>query len=294
MIREGHHSPWYRDVYVFLLEISWLRLVLLGTLSFLLIHAVFACVYLIAGPCIQGARPGHFWDAYFFSVQTLSTIGYGGMFPIGFIGNIIVTLESLLGLVGLALATGLVFSKFARPTTRVLFSRTALIHMHNQQPSLKFRLANARNTNIIEASLRVTILKSEISTEGYRLQKLYDADIVRDFTPVFLMSWLVIHPIDENSPLYQMTPEDIHENNVLIIVTMTGIDGAFSQTVHTHYTYWPEDIIWDMEFVDMLEFTPNNMSKIHYNRIHDLVPVSKDMPKCAPSNKNQKEAQDIQ
>lgn len=271
-IRLGANTPWYTDLYAFLLRIGWLQLLLLCASAYLVIHGVFACLYLLFGPCIQGARPGSWIDAYFFSVQTLSTIGYGGMTPKGIAGNLLVTVESMIGVLGIALATGLVFSKFARPTARVTFSRTCVIHNRNGVPCLFFRLSNERGTNIVEASLRVTILKNDITAEGQKMRRLFDANILRSFTPVFVMSWLVIHPIDEDSPLYQLSKEEILDDDTRIIITLTGIDGIFSQTVHAHHAYWAEDIMWDMTFVDMLEMLPDKRLKINYAAIHDLIP----------------------
>lgn len=274
-IQEGRNSKWYADLYAFLLRLGWGRLFLLGAIVYLGIHAIFATIFVSIGACIKGARPGSWWDAYYFSVQTLSTIGYGGLTPAGAAGNALVIIESMVGIVCIALATGLVFSKFARPTARVVFSRVAVVHPHDGVPSLLFRLANQRDTNIVEATLKVTLLMDHVTVEGNSIRRLFDTKIQRSFTPIFVLSWLVIHPIDEESPLYGMTRQEMEDKDVRIIITMTGIDGIFSQTIHAYHVYWMEDLMWDMSFVDVLEPLPTKQIRIHFDRFHDVVPYQK-------------------
>src|ERR1700726_412221 len=157
----GLPRPWFRDLYHFALRISWSRFLGIGIALFAAANALFALVYLIPGDAIVNARPGSFADAFFFSIQTMATIGYGTMSPATFYGNLIVTLETGFGLIFLAVATGLVFARFSRPTARVLFSRVAVITPHNGVPTLSFRAANLRHNQILQAEINVVLLRDE-------------------------------------------------------------------------------------------------------------------------------------
>jgi inward rectifier potassium channel len=268
---EGRRQGLFSDVYAFLLTTSWKRLLLGFVAVYLLENTLFALLYLAGGDCIAGARPGSFADAFFFSVQTLSTIGYGELSPNGTWANLVVGVEAFASIVTAALATGIVFAKFARPTARVLWSNVAVVAPRDGRPCLMFRLANARGTEVVSASLRVSALLSYVTAEGERMRRFYDLALERESTPLFMLTWLVIHPIDENSPLYGLSSEDLHADKVRIGVTLTGIDGSLAQTVYAQHDFAPEHIVWGARFVDVLETLPDGRVKVDYSRFHDVV-----------------------
>jgi inward rectifier potassium channel len=271
-IRKGSPRFSWSDLYHLLLTLSWPTFLLLVGLLYLISNTLFAIAYLAGGDCIQNARPGSFTDVFFFSVQTMATIGYGSMFPKTDYANAIVTVEALVGLLGVAMVTGLAFARFSLPSARVLFSRVALIAPYDRVPTLTFRVANERRNLIVEAQMTVTLVRNEVTAEGQFMRRFHDLPLVRQRTPVFALTWTVMHSIDPRSPLYEMTPETLVEQEAEIVVTMTGIDETVSQIVHARHSYTAPEIMWNMRFVDILSRTPEGRRAIDYTRFHDLIP----------------------
>lgn len=182
------HSHW-RDPYHVLLTLGWCRFFVLIGLGYIFINILFALLYVAGGNCIENARPGSLSDAFFFSVQTMASIGYGAMHPRPdcTYTNILVTVEALTGLMGLTTATGLMFARFSRPTARVLFSRVAVITLHNGVPTLMFRIANERYNQILEAQLTVSLLRNEMTAEGEFMRRFDDLKLFRSQTPIFTL-----------------------------------------------------------------------------------------------------------
>jgi inward rectifier potassium channel len=262
----------WSDLYHWLLLTSWLKFFGLIVGGYFAINIAFAFAYLAVGNGIANARPGSFADAFFFSVQTMATIGYGAMYPKTPYANLLVTLEALLGLLGVAMATGLMFARFSRPTARVLFSQVAVICPYNGVPTLMFRAANQRHHKIVEAQVRMSLLRSEITPEGHSLRRFYDLKLVRSQSPFFALSWLVMHPIDEDSPFYGETPASLVERESQLIILLTGLDETVSQTVHASQLYTPADLRWNHRFVDILSVNPDGSRQIDYPRFHDTCP----------------------
>jgi inward rectifier potassium channel len=259
------------DLYHFLISGSWPRLLGFVALGFVASNTVFALGYLAVPHSIAHAHPGSFSDAFFFSVQTMATIGYGLEAPRTLWANILVVFEALVGLVGLALVTGLAFAKFSRPTARVVFSRQAVISPHEGVPSLMFRMANARGNNIVEAQLHVVFVRNETTTEGDTMRRFYDLDLVRRRSALFRLSWTAIHPITERSPFHGASPADLEAVQAEVVVSLLGFDETFSQTIHTRYSYRSTDIVWGARFVDILRQRPDGESYVDYEHFHDLV-----------------------
>ncbi|ACK69049.1 K channel inward rectifier conserved region 2 domain protein [Gloeothece citriformis PCC 7424] len=262
--------PIWRDLYHWLLRLSWTQFLMVIVLVYLGANFLFALIYLTAGDGIANARPGSLTDAFFFSIQTLSTVGYGSMYPQTLYTQILVTVEILAGLVLIAIFTGLMFARFAKPTAQVLFSKVAVICPYNGIPTLMFRTANRRDGNIIEAQIQVSFLRNEISSEGHQLRRFYDINLTRSRSPIFGLSWLVMHPIDEKSPLFGETPESLEAVEGELWVTLTGIEETFSQTIHTHYSYQISDILWNRRFVDIFSRQSNGDRYIDLSRFHEV------------------------
>ena len=192
------------------------------------------------------------------------------MYPTTTYAHSLVAIESLVGLLGVAMATGLMFARFSRPTARTLFSRVAAIAPYNGKPTFMFRVANQRRNQILEANLGVVVVQSEVTEEGQFMRRIRDLKLVRNQTPIFALSWTAMHPIDENSPLWGATPESLAEKAVEIVVTLTGLDETFSQTVHARHSYIASEVIWDRQFVDLFSQRPNGQYVIDYHHFHDV------------------------
>jgi inward rectifier potassium channel len=252
---------------------SWPRLLGVLVLLYGTVNAFFALAYVLVGG-IDGAQPGSFTDAFFFSVQTLATIGYGRMVPHSTVANALVSLEALFGLVGVAVVTGLVFAKFSRPTARVLFSHVAVVAHRDGIPSLMFRMANARGNNIVEAHLHVVFARNETTAEGEQVRRFYDLELSRRENALFALTWTAIHPIIESSPLHRVSPATLSAEGVELIVSLVGFDESFAQTVHARHAYAATDIRWNARFVDILTWTPDGRRVVDYAHFHDVVPVA--------------------
>jgi inward rectifier potassium channel len=222
---------------------------------------------------IANARPGAFADAFFFSVQTIATLGYGQMSPATLYANLVVTVETAVGVMFLALATGLVFARFSRPTARVLFSRVAVIGPYNGTPTLAFRIANERSNQILEAEVKAVLLRDETTGEGAAIRRFYDLPLARYRTPVFALSFTVMHRIDRDSPLCGASAASLAADNAELIITASGIDETIAQRVYARTSYLPDEIRWGHRFVDVMGWSDDGSRIIDYRRFHDTVPA---------------------
>jgi inward rectifier potassium channel len=180
--------------------------------------------------------------------------------------------ESFIGLLGFAMASGLMFAKFSRPTARVVFSRFAVISLRDGKPALTFRMANSRSNQILEAQLRVVLIATEKTLEGETVRRMRDLALVRDRSPAFIFTWSAYHPIDEQSPFYRHTREQLRQGQAELMVTLTGIDGTFSQAVHTRHRYFLDDILWSHRLVDIITMAGDGVPEIDYAKFHDVTP----------------------
>lgn len=273
VIALGLRRPWIGDLYHRILTVGWAAFFAMSLAAYLAANAVFAGLYLLQPGSIDNARPGAFADAFFFSIQTMATIGYGRMSPATLYANLLMTVETGAGLTIVALTTGLVFARFSRPTARVLFSRVAVIGPFNGRPSLSVRLANQRQNQILAAEVAMTLVRDERSLEGDLRRRFYDLKLVRDHSPVFALTFTVTHEIDRDSPLYGETGESLAAQNAELIVTTSGIDETLVQPVHARTSYLPDEILWNRRFVDILGWTEDGRRAIDYRRFHDTMPL---------------------
>jgi len=262
------------DLYHRLISSSWPRLLAILAVGFLAANTFFALAYLLGADAIENGRPGSFTDAFFFSVQTMGTVGYGKMVPHTVYANVLMTVEVLMGLVGLALVTGLTFAKFSRPTARVIFSSRAVIAPQDGVSSLMFRMANARGNNIVEAQVHVVLARNETTIEGERMRRFYDLDLTRRQSALFALSWTAIHPLIERSPLYGLDAAALQAAEAEIIVSLLGFDETFSQTVHARHRYTAGDIAWNARFADILFLRPDGARRVDYTHFDEVVPLT--------------------
>jgi inward rectifier potassium channel len=269
VIRAGIRRAFLRDLYHLLLTASWARLFALIVGVYVVANALFGLVYWMSDG-IENAS-GSYSDACFFSVQTMATIGYGKMSPRTSFANVVMSIEALFGLVGFAMATGLMYSKFSRPQARVLFSRWTVITLRDGQSSLLVRLANERATGLIEAQLRLVLVREDTTAEGEHVRRIFDLPLVRSTSAMFALSWTAVHRIDEQSPLYGATPESLRATETEIIASLVGIEEASAQTVHARYAWVAEDILFGKRFADILGRHPSGRPLLDYAKFHDVV-----------------------
>ena len=267
------HSYW-RDPYHLLLTLPWSGFLVAMVGFYGVINTLFALAYLAGGDCIANATPGSFLDAFFFSVQTLASIGYGAMYPTTTYANTIVTIEAVTSIIGIALMTGLVFARFSQSTARVVFSQPAVITPYNDIPTLMLRTANQRRNQILEAKLHLYLLRDEISVEGESMRRVYPLKLLRDHTPTFTLTWTVMHPIDEDSPLYGATPHSLEVTRTMLLASLTGVDETISQAMHARHYYVAGDIAWNQRFKDIIHQAADGHRYIDYAHFHDVTSSS--------------------
>lgn len=264
----------FSDLAHWLLTMTWGRFFLLLMGGWFALNAAFAGIYLAGGDLIEGAEPGSFRDAFDFSVQTISTIGYGGLSPKTPLADVLVAIESMVGLLGFAVVTGLMFAKFARPTARVLFAQKAVIRPRDGVPTLQFRIANQRGNKLVDARMMVIVAYDHTTAEGEFMRQFEPIPLVRERSPMFAMSWTGMHPIDESSPLFGRGRAWMDEHHAEILVTLTGIDDTFNQPVHAQYSYIGREIFEDHAYVDIIVTDPDGRRRIDYAGFHEVTPLS--------------------
>jgi inward rectifier potassium channel len=203
----------------------------------------------------------------------MATVGFGNMYPADLFTNLAVTVEVLLGIVTIAIATALIFSRFSRTTARVMFSDVAVIAPYDGVPTLMFRAANRRRNQIVEARVTVSLLRDEVTLEGKEMRRFHDLVLARARTPIFALSWTVMHPVVSGSPLHGATPESLAARDARIIVTVTGIDETFSSTIYARHIYTYGEIIWGHRFVDILGESEDGVPTMDYRRFSQVEPA---------------------
>ncbi len=266
----------FQDLYHSVLGLSWPQFFLILTSLYFSVNFLFALIYFLLGPegltGIKATEPyslNFFAECFFFSIQTFSTIGYGSVSPTGLFDNIVVSFQALLGLLSVGLMSGLFFSRFSKPTARVAHSKVALLTTYENQRVLMFRMANARMNQIIEAQVSVMVAFDTISPEGVSLRKLNDLPVLRSRTPAFALSWTIIHVVDEKSPFYEKSLDELNQMTAEVFVLVSGHDETFNQLVFSRYSYTPDDMILDRQFKDIL-IREDHMLRIEIENISEL------------------------
>jgi inward rectifier potassium channel len=262
-----------RDFYHALLRLPWSVTIAVIAGTFLVVNAVFAAGFVETGG-VANARPGSFADAFFFSAQTMGTIGYGAMYPQSRAANVLVVVEAIAGLTLTALATGLVFSKFSRSTARVAFTREAVISPVNGVPTLMFRMSNQRGNQIVDAQIRVVLSRTERTSEGKTFYRMHDLTLTRERIPSLSRSWTVFHPIVPGSPLHQCTPDLAREQAIELGATVVGLDDITMQTVHANHRYYGAHILWGARHADVLSEDDAGDLVLDLGKFHDVEPTA--------------------
>src|SRR5277367_6573500 len=258
-----------RDAYHLILTLSWPWFSALIFGIYLMINVVFASLYLLQPHAIAEMVPGSFFGAFFFSVETLATVGYGHMYPETFYGHLIVMLEIMVGMFGLAVVTGLIFVRFSRPTARMHFSKVAVIAPFDGVPTLMIRLANLRHQAMVEPEFRMVLLRNIVTAEGDDMRRFTSLKLQFDHLITFPAVLTVRHPIDEESPLFGMSSEDFRRLDVRIMASIVGVDTVIVAPVQSHSDYYYDQIKWDRRFVEIYSQSKEHQWTVDYGRIDE-------------------------
>lgn len=242
------------NFYTLLVNTSWSRFLGLVAVVFLVLNVAFAGIYLALGPGEIQAAPsehglGTFGQAFFFSAQTLTTVGYGALYPAGLAAHIISSFEVTMGLLGFALATGMVFARFSRPSSKLVFSDQMVVAPYGQVTSLQFRVANQRNNVIAEVDARMLLMTVEQDAQGELKRNFTELTLERKSVLFLALTWNIVHPIDKDSPLWGKSREDLQRMQAELLILIKGYDDSFSQVVHTRYSYRWDEIEWSARFL---------------------------------------------
>ena len=269
----GTPTPGLRDLYHALLRVPWWGALAVIVGSYLAINGLFAVSYVAIGG-VANARPGSLTDAFFFSVQTMGTIGYGTMFPASTGANVLVVTESVISLVITAMATGLVFARFSQTRAALLFSSKVAIGLMDGVPTLMLRVGNDRRGNIVGTEFRLTFTRTVRTAEGVALYKFEDLALVRTRAPALSRAWNVLHRIVEGSPLFGFDAAKLAETDAELELEVTGLDDTSLQTVHARHTWFAGSVAWNARLADVVSETPEGDMVVDLRNFHEVVPVT--------------------
>ena len=269
VIAEGLHLNFWADISHRCMTASWPAFIGGAALVFVAFNAVFAFFYWIGNQPISNVPGGAYIDYLYFSIETLSTAGYGDMHPQTHYGHFIATVELFTGIFSMSLMTGLIFARFSRPNARLLFADHPVISNHEGKPTLMVRLANERHNIIGNATARLWLLKNVVSMEGRLLRRFYELPLVRNEHPALALSWTLYHVLSEESPLYGLSADDLEASKVSLVVVVSGYDVVAAQTVHARKSYDHSDIRFGQRYADILDTSEDGRIKIDYGRFHE-------------------------
>jgi len=267
-------SGW-RDSYHWVLSLSWPRFALFLAGSYVVINIIFAALYAARPGCIADLEPGSFPLAFFFSVETLATVGYGHNYPATVYGHIIVTIEIFLGMIWLAVITGLIFVRFARPTARIVFSDNLAMAPFDGRLSLMFRVANLRHTSMAEAEFRLLYSRDEWVAEGEDIRRFYELKVYPDRMVSFPAALIIRHTIDEQSPLYGATLESLKKEDAFFVASTLSLELVMAAAVQSARDYAWDDIRFGERFVDVYTELEDGRLTVDYGRLHETEPIPK-------------------
>ena len=263
----------WRDSYHWVLSLTWPRFALFLFVSYILINLFFATLYALGGSCIGNMTPGSFPEAFFFSVETLATVGYGHNYPATLYGHLIVTVEIFLGMIWLAVITGLIFVRFARPTARIVFSNCLVIGRFDGRLSIMYRVANLRHTSMAEAEFRLLYSRDERVAEGEDIRRFYELKVYPDRMISFPAALIIRHTIDETSPLHGITLERLEQEDAFFVASTLSLELVMAAAVQSAQDYAWQDIRFGERFVDVYTELEDGRLTVDYGRLHETEPV---------------------
>jgi inward rectifier potassium channel len=268
----GLSQGFWGDLYHRSMTIYWPVFFGSAALIFVVLNAVFAVLYSLGHEPIANVTRERYLDLFYFSIETLATVGYGDMHPQTEYGHFIATVEIFTGMCFLAVLTGLVFARFSRPRARFVFATHAVVTSHEGHPTLMIRMANARHNTISRATARLWIIRAERTKEGDQLRRFYEMKLDRSEHPMFVLSWMLFHVIDKDSPLHGLTAADLEKGEALFVLNVGGLDDSSAQQLYARHIYSSHDVRWHHRYVDITSMSPQGRFLLDYRKFNDTVP----------------------
>jgi inward rectifier potassium channel len=271
IITEGLHLSFWADISHRCMTASWQSFIAGAVLVFIVFNAVFAFFYWIGNQPIANVPGGAYIDYVYFSIETLSTAGYGDMHPQTHYGHFISAVELFTGIFSMSLMTGLIFARFSRPNARLLFADNPVIYNHDGKPTLMLRLANERHNIISNATAKLWLFKNVVSMEGEQIRRFYELQLTQNQNPGLALSWTLYHVLDETSPMYGLNADDLAACKASLVLVVTGYDVVAAQTVHARKSYDHADIRFGHRYVDILDTSEDGRLRVDYGRFHETL-----------------------
>lgn len=269
VVTYGLHTQFWQDIYYYTMTMSWPVFFVFFALLFISLNLVFAALYILGQNAIANLLPNNYLGAFFFSVETLATVGYGDMHPQTVYGHAIATLEIFFGMSGIALITGVMFARFSRPRSSIVFADHPVSHEIDGRRILMVRLANARMNIISEAAAKLRLIRDEEMPGSGNFRKIYDLTLEREQHPIFILGWSVIHVIDQSSPLFGLSAEALKQMRAALILSIEGVDETTNQSQRARHYYPCELIRWSHKYVNIFSSDTAGVQHIHYSRFHE-------------------------
>ena len=267
---EGLARPILQDLYHYFMTVSWPQLFATFAAFFLAFDLLFGFLFHLVPGCIANLNPPGFAGAFFFSVETLATVGYGDMHPQTYYGHIVSMIEIFIGLMSLALITGIMFARFSRPRARFLFTKNLTVRPIDGKLTLIVRAANLRQNVVQDASAQLRMLRDEVTQENFRIRRVIDLPLLRSQHPMFVLGWTIMHVIDENSPLLAETAESLQQSAAAFVLSVNGTDETTGQLLMARGEYSYSDIRWNAGFRDILEEAEDGTLHLDYGKFHEV------------------------
>lgn len=270
-VADGISSPILGDLFYSFMAVSWPTLFLTLGAFFLAFDLLFGFLYYVVPGCVANLNPPGFAGAFFFSVETFATVGYGDMHPQTLYGHSVAVVEIFMGLMSLALITGIMFARFSRPRARFLFTRNGVVRSIDGRKTLMFRAANQRHNVVQDATAALRMLRDDVTVEGFQIRRIIDLPLLRTHHPMFVLGWTLMHVIDEASPLESATAGSLARINAAFVLNLSGMDEDTGQMLMARAQYESTDIRWDSGFVDILHEDAEGVLHLDYGNFHTVV-----------------------
>ncbi|HEY5063919.1 MAG TPA: ion channel [Xanthobacteraceae bacterium] len=270
----GLATAFWSDLYHRSMTVHWPAFFGSAALIFIVLNAVFALVFWLGDKPIANVSPDLPlpFSLFYFSIETLATVGYGDMHPQTNYGHIVATIEIFTGMTFLAVMTGLIFARFSRPRARFVFARHPVVGSHEGQPTLMIRVANARHNTISQATARLWLLRLESTKEREQFRRYYELKLERREHPMFSLSWTLLHVIDKTSAFHGMTAEEFADSEGALILNLGGVDDNSAQRLYARQIYSRQDIRWQHRYADVTSISDDGRLVLDYSRFHDVTP----------------------